>query len=108
MRRSRIAGTGSYVPEKVLTNKDLERMVETNDEWIVSRTGIKERRVTSNGESSSTLATNAARRALDMAGIHPKELDAIIVGTVTPDMFFPSVGCLVPTMAIILSPSSIA
>ena len=95
MRRSRIAGTGSYVPEKVLTNKDLERMVETNDEWIVSRTGIKERRVTSNGETSSTLATNAARRALDMAGIHPKELDAIIVGTVTPDMFFPSVGCLV-------------
>ena len=95
MRRSRIVGTGSYVPEKVLTNQDLEKIVDTNDEWIVTRTGIKERRVTNNGQTSSTLATNAAKNALEMAGVAPEELDAIIVGTVTPDMFFPSVGCLV-------------
>ena len=95
MKRSRIAGIGSYVPEKVLTNHDLEQMVDTNDEWIVTRTGIKERRITSNGQASSNLATNAARKALEMAGIAPEELDAIIVGTVTPDMFFPSVGCFV-------------
>jgi 3-oxoacyl-[acyl-carrier-protein] synthase-3 len=95
MKRSRVAGTGSYVPEKVLTNHDLEQMVDTNDEWIVTRTGIKERRITSNGQASSNLAINAAKKALEMAGIAPEELDAIIVGTVTPDMFFPSVGCLV-------------
>lgn len=95
MKRSRIVGTGSYVPEKVLTNHDLEQMVDTSDEWIVTRTGIKERRVTSNGQASSDLASNAAKKALEMAGVKPEELDAIIVGTVTPDMFFPSVGCLV-------------
>jgi 3-oxoacyl-[acyl-carrier-protein] synthase-3 len=83
------------VPEKVLTNQELEKIVDTSDEWITTRTGIKERRITSNGETSSTLATNAAQRALDMAGISPQELDLIVVGTVTPDMFFPSVGCLV-------------
>jgi 3-oxoacyl-[acyl-carrier-protein] synthase-3 len=95
MIRARIVGTGSYVPEKVLTNQELEKIVDTSDEWIIARTGIKERRITSNGETSSTLATNAAQRALDMAGISPQELDLIVVGTVTPDMFFPSVGCLV-------------
>ncbi len=95
MIRTRIVGTGSYVPEKVLTNQELEKIVDTSDEWITTRTGIKERRITSNGETSSTLATNAAQRALDMAGISPQELDLIVVGTVTPDMFFPSVGCLV-------------
>ena len=95
MKRSRIVGTGSYVPEKVLTNQDLEQMVDTSDEWIVTRTGIKERRIPSNGQASSDLATNAAKKALEMAGVTPEELDAIIVGTVTPDMFFPSVGCLV-------------
>ncbi len=95
MRRSRIVGTGSYVPETVLTNQELEKIVDTNDEWIVTRTGIKERRVTNNGQASSTLAINAAKNALEMAGVVPEELDAIIVGTVTPDMFFPSVGCLV-------------
>lgn len=95
MRRSRIVGTGSYVPETVLTNQELEKIVDTNDEWIVTRTGIKERRVTNNGQASSTLATNAAKNALEMSGVAPEELDAIIVGTVTPDMFFPSVGCLV-------------
>jgi len=94
MIRARIVGTGSYVPEKVLTNQDLEKMVDTSDEWITTRTGVKERRITSNGEASSTLATHAAQRALEMAGISPEELDLIIVGTITPDMIFPSVGCL--------------
>jgi len=95
MIRARIVGTGSYVPEKVLTNQDLEHIVDTSDEWIVARTGIKERRITTNGEASSTLATFAAQNALEMAGISPEELDVIVVGTVTPDMFFPSVGCIV-------------
>jgi 3-oxoacyl-[acyl-carrier-protein] synthase-3 len=94
MARARIVGTGSYVPEKVLTNQDLEAMVDTNDEWIVSRTGIKERRITSNGQASSSLATFAAENALEMAGISPEELDLIVVGTVTPDMPFPSVACI--------------
>lgn len=95
MIRSRIVGTGSYLPEKVLTNEELEKIVDTSDEWILTRTGIRERRITANGQASSTLATNAARRALEMAGVSPEELDIIVVGTVTPDMFFPSVGCLV-------------
>jgi 3-oxoacyl-[acyl-carrier-protein] synthase-3 len=82
MARARIVGTGSYVPEKVLTNQD------------VTRTGIKERRITSNGQASSSLATFAAENALEMAGISPEELDLIVVGTVTPDMPFPSVGCM--------------
>jgi 3-oxoacyl-[acyl-carrier-protein] synthase-3 len=95
MIRARIVGTGSYVPEKVLTNQDLEEIVDTSDEWIMARTGIKERRITTNGEACSALAINAAENALEMAGISPEELDLIIVGTVTPDMFFPSVGCIV-------------
>lgn len=95
MIRARIIGTGSYVPEKVLTNKDLENMVDTSDEWIITRTGVKERRITTDGEASSALATYSAERALEMAGISPEELDLIIVGTVTPDMLFPSVGCMV-------------
>ncbi len=93
--RARIVGTGSYVPEKVLTNQDLEDIVDTTDEWITTRTGIKERRITCNGEASSTLATYASQRALEMAGISPEELDLIVVGTITPDMIFPSVACLV-------------
>ena len=94
MARARIVGTGSYVPEKVLTNQELEVMVDTSDEWIVTRTGIKERRITSNGQASSSLATFAAENALEMAGISPEELDLIVVGTVTPDMPFPSVACI--------------
>jgi 3-oxoacyl-[acyl-carrier-protein] synthase-3 len=95
MIRARIVGTGSYVPERVLTNQDLGIMVDTSDEWITARTGIKERRITTDGEASSTLAICAAERSLKMAKISPEELELIIVGTVTPDMFFPSVGCLV-------------
>src|SRR5512139_4052406 len=91
MIRARITGTGSYLPERVLTNQELERIVDTNDEWIITRTGIRERRITGEGEASSALALRAAQRALEMAGVSPEELDVIIVGTVTPDMFFPSV-----------------
>ena len=92
---AKIIGTGSAFPDRVLTNQDLERMVKTSDDWITSRTGIKERRIASEGEYTSTFDTAAARRALEMAGIEPAELDLIICGTVTPDFPFPSTACLV-------------
>ena len=88
-----IIGTGSYVPEKILTNADLERLVETSDEWITSRTGIKERRIAAEGEHTSHMAAEAARRAMEQAGVAADEIDLIIVGTVTPDTFFPSTAC---------------
>ena len=90
-----IVSTGSYVPEKVLTNFDLEKMVETNDEWIRSRTGIVQRRISANGSPTSDLATRAAQRALEQAQINPEELDLIITATVSPDHFFPSTACQV-------------
>ena len=90
-----ILGIGSYVPEKVVTNHDIEQMVDTSDEWIVERTGIRERRVASANEATSDLATKAAERALSDAGVNADELDLIIVATVSPDMVFPSVACLV-------------
>ena len=90
---ARIVGTGSYVPEKVLTNADFERMVETTDEWIVSRTGIRERRVCSDTQASSDLAFEAAVKALDAAGVKPADLDLIVCATVTPDTPFPSTAC---------------
>ncbi len=90
-----IIGTGSYVPERVLTNGDLEKMVETNDEWIVSRTGIKERRIAADDESTSDLAAKAALAAMENAGITADEIDLILVATITPDMFFPSTACFV-------------
>lgn len=90
-----ITGTGHYLPERVLTNHDLERMVNTSDEWIRTRTGIKERRVAKDNQSTSDLAARAARKALDSAGVSPEEIDLILVATVTPDMLFPSVACLV-------------
>lgn len=95
MMRARIIGTGSAVPDKVLTNFDLEKMVDTSDEWITTRTGIKERRIAGEGEYTSTFATKAAERALEMAGIKADELDLVIVGTVTPDFPFPATSCLV-------------
>ena len=95
MVRAKITGTGSAVPDKIFTNFDLERMVDTSDEWITTRTGIKERRVASEGEYTSTFATGAAEKALAMAGIDPVELDLIIVATVTPDFPFPATACLV-------------
>jgi 3-oxoacyl-[acyl-carrier-protein] synthase-3 len=90
-----IIGTGSYVPERVLNNAELEKMVDTSDEWIVSRTGIKERRIAAPDEFTSDLAANAAKRAIEQAGIAAEEIDLIIVATVTPDMFFPSTACFV-------------
>jgi len=90
-----IIGTGSYVPERVLTNADLEKMVETSDEWIVTRTGIRERRIAAEGEYTSAMAANAARRAMEQAGISAEEIDLILVATVTPDMAFPSTACFV-------------
>ena len=95
MLRSRITGTGSSLPEKILTNYDLERMVDTSDEWITSRTGIKQRRIASDGQFTSTFAVEASRRALAMAGVKAEELDLIILGTVTPDFPFPATACIV-------------
>jgi len=89
-----ILGTGSYLPEKVLTNLDLEKMVDTSDEWIVSRTGIRERRIASPEQASSDLAYEASVKALKKAGITADQLDLIVVATVTPDMMFPSTACL--------------
>jgi 3-oxoacyl-[acyl-carrier-protein] synthase-3 len=91
----KIAGTGSYVPEKVLSNADLEKIVDTSDEWIVSRTGIRERRIAAAGEATSDMATNAARHAIEAAGITAADIDLIIVGTITPDTYFPSTACYV-------------
>jgi 3-oxoacyl-[acyl-carrier-protein] synthase-3 len=90
-----IIGTGSYVPERVLTNAELEKTVDTTDEWITTRTGIRERRIAAPGEHTSHMATKAAQRAMEQAGVKPDEIDLIIVGTVTPDTFFPSTACLV-------------
>ncbi|MEV5024826.1 beta-ketoacyl-ACP synthase III [Paenibacillus sp. LPE1-1-1.1] len=89
-----IIGTGKYVPERILTNKELEAMVETNDEWIVTRTGIKERRLAAVEEATSDLALHASREAIAAAGLTAEDIDLIIVATITPDMFFPSTACL--------------
>ncbi|CAN5266953.1 ketoacyl-ACP synthase III [soil metagenome] len=90
-----ILGTGSYVPEKVLTNAELEVMVDTSDEWIFSRTGIRERHIAAPDEPTSSLATKAARNALKQAKVDPSELDLIICATVTPDTFFPATACYI-------------
>ena len=90
-----IIGLGKYLPKKVLTNKDLEKIVDTTDEWIITRTGIKERRIARDDEATSDMATEAAKRALADAKLKPEDLDLIIVATITPDMFFPATACLV-------------
>ncbi len=92
---ARIAGTGSYLPEKVLSNDDLAKMVDTSDEWIAARTGIRERHVAAEGETTSDLGYQAALRALEAAGVVADELDLIVVGTTTPDLIFPSTACLI-------------
>ncbi len=94
-RTCSITGVGSYVPERVLTNAELEKRVETTDEWIVTRTGIRERRLAAKNECTSDMATQAALRAMKRAGVTAEQLDLIIVATVTPDMVFPSTACLV-------------
>ncbi len=90
-----IIGTGSYVPEKIITNFDLEKMVETSDEWIRTRTGIRERRILDQGKGTSFMAIESAKKALENAEMSPEDIDLIIVSTVTPDMMFPSTACLV-------------
>jgi 3-oxoacyl-[acyl-carrier-protein] synthase-3 len=95
MKRIAVLGTGSFVPDKVLTNADLEKMVDTTDEWITQRTGIKERRISDKDTPTSVLAFGAAERALAAAQVKAEDLDFIICGTVTPDMTFPSMACLV-------------
>jgi 3-oxoacyl-[acyl-carrier-protein] synthase-3 len=93
--RAKISALGTYVPPRLLTNADLEKMVDTSDEWIMSRVGIRERHLVDKGVATSDLAVEAAKRALAQRGITANDIDAIIVGTVTPDMFFPSTACLV-------------
>ncbi len=92
---SKIISTGSYLPEKILTNKDLEKTVDTSHEWIVERSGIKQRHIAAQDELASDLATRAAQRAIETAGLSPSEIDLLIVATTTPDMVFPSTACIV-------------
>ena len=94
-KRAGIIGLGMYLPDNVLTNAELEKMVDTTDEWIVTRTGIKERRIASSDEATSDMAVNAARDALKDANLKPEDIDLIVVATITPDMFFPATACLV-------------
>jgi 3-oxoacyl-[acyl-carrier-protein] synthase III len=95
LRTVSIIGTGSYVPEKTLTNADLSRMVNTSDEWITTRTGIKERRIAAKGEDTSDMAAKAALKAIEQAKISAKDIDLIMVATATPDMLFPATACFV-------------
>lgn len=95
MTYSRILGTGGYLPARILTNAELERMVDTTDAWIVERTGIRERHIAAEGELTSDLAVAAARAALDAAGLAPDALDLVLVATTTPDLVFPSTACIV-------------
>jgi len=91
---SRIAGTGSYLPERVVTNQELEATVDTTDEWIRTRTGIEQRHIAADDETTSDLAYHASLAAMDAAGVGPQEIDMIVVGTCTPDLVFPNVACL--------------
>ncbi len=93
-----IIGTGSYVPDRILTNADLTAMVDTDDRWIVERTGIRERRIAAEGEFTSHLAAHAATRAMENAGVKPEEIDLILVATITPDTMFPSTSCRVQSI----------
>src|SRR5580698_8208221 len=93
--RAKISSVGAYVPPKLLTNADLEKMVATNDQWIVERTGIRERHIVEPGVATSDLAVEAAKKCLAARGIEASELEVIIVATVTPDMFFPATACIV-------------
>jgi len=92
---SRIVGTGSYLPDNIVTNADLEKVVDTTDEWIRERTGIRQRHVAKEGQTTSDLAVEAAKRAMEAAGVQASDIDLLIVGTTTPDIIFPSTACLV-------------
>jgi 3-oxoacyl-[acyl-carrier-protein] synthase-3 len=94
LRYSRIAGTGGYLPERVLTNAELARRVDTTDEWIVDRTGVRKRHIAAEGETTCDLAEQASRQALESAGLAPGDIDLIVLGTATPDLVFPSTACL--------------
>lgn len=94
-RQARIIGTGSYLPERVLTNHDLEKMVDTTDEWILSRTGMRERRIADSAEFTSDMGLKACERAVKNAGIDPSEIDLILCATLTPDYIFPSTACMI-------------
>ena len=95
MTYSRILGTGSYLPLRILTNADLEKLIETSDQWIVDRTGIRERHIAAEGQFTSDLAVEAARAALEVAGLVPDDIDLVLVATTTPDLVFPSTACIV-------------
>ncbi len=95
MKRAKITGTGAYAPKRILTNADLAKMVETSDEWIQQRSGIRERHIVDESEATSDLAVHAARQAIERANLVPEDIDFIVVGTTTPDMFFPTVGNIV-------------
>ncbi len=95
MKFSKIIGTGSYLPEKIVTNSDLEKILDTSDQWIRERTGISERRIAHEGETSSDMAEVAAQQAMNAAGVNPEEIGLLIVGTTTPDLVFPSTACLI-------------
>jgi 3-oxoacyl-[acyl-carrier-protein] synthase-3 len=95
MSRARIVGIGAYAPKRILTNQELEKMVATSDEWIVQRTGIETRRFAADDQATSDLSLEAAKRALEAAGVKPEELDLIVLGTLTPDYLLPSTACLV-------------
>jgi 3-oxoacyl-[acyl-carrier-protein] synthase-3 len=97
LRRAKITAVSHYLPERRVSNKDLEKVVDTSDEWIVERTGIRERRIAEKGQATSDLGAEAAKRLCEKRGLDPNELELIIVATVTPDMFFPSSACLVQT-----------
>ena len=102
---SRIIGTGSYLPQKVLTNKDLETLVDTTDEWIVERTGIKQRHIAADNESTSSMAINASIDAIKSSGLSEKDIDLVIVATTTPDQIFPSTACIVQNKLNIIAPA---
>lgn len=95
MKQAKIIGTGSYLPEKILTNADLEKMVDTTDEWIVTRTGMRERRIAAKEESTSDMGVKAAEKAIEKAQIDPNSIDLVLVATLTPDYSFPSTACII-------------
>ena len=101
MKYSKIAGTGSYLPERVMENAELEKMVDTTDEWIRGRTGIERRHIAGDSETTCDLAEKAARNAMDMAGVSANEIDLLIVATTTADCVFPSVACLLQSLSLI-------